>query len=177
MQLKSRFSKLVPRRIGAVIGLALGAIGTFGTTAALAEGSRSLYPAGYGAAPNTDAGRANLDLTGTGSVFLNVVPTRTFIYVYAKANEYILVGSRNRTAANAGSIRVFNPQSFGTKGFETIPATADFTCSIGTDGLIDTRAKELAGPQAISGGGNPTGYVPCAYQAPARSLGGRSLPT
>ena len=141
---------------------------------ALAEGSRSLYPAGYEAA-HTDEGRANLDLTGTGTVFLNVVPRRTFIYAYAQAGEYILVGSRNRTANGTGNILFYNPQSFGTKGFETIPGTADFACSTSTLGLIDTRAKELAGPQAISGGGNAAGYQPCFYQVPSTGIYGVSF--
>ncbi len=136
-----------------------------------AEGSRSLYPAGYEAA-YTDEGRANLDLAGTGTVYLGVVPRRTFIYVYAVAGEHILVGSRNRTANNAGNIRIYDPQSFGTKGYETIPGTADFTCSNSTDGLIDTRAKELAGPRSVDGTGNPAGYVPCYYVAPSTGVYG-----
>ena len=137
----------------------------------LAEGSRSLYPLGYEAA-HTDEGRANLDLAGAGTVYLNVVPRRTFIYVYALAGENILLGSRNRTAVNVGNILVYNPQSFGTKGNETIPGVASFTCNTGTTGLIDTRVKELAGPQSISGGGNPTGYVPCVFTAPSTGIYG-----
>jgi len=138
---------------------------------ALAEGSRSLYPAGYEAA-HSDEGRANLDLAGTGTVYLGVVPRRTFIYVYAQAGEHILVGSRNRTANNVGRINVYAPQNFGTKGYETIPGTADFVCSNATDGLIDTRAKELAGPRSADGSGNLSGYVPCVYVAPSDGIYG-----
>ncbi|MBI1285269.1 MAG: hypothetical protein GC183_13190 [Thiobacillus sp.] len=137
----------------------------------MAEGSRSLYPSGYEAA-HTDEGRANLDLGGTGTVYLGVVPRRTFIYVYAQAGEHILVGSRNRTANNVGNINVYDPQSFGTKGYETIPGSADFVCSNATDGLIDTRAKELAGPRSANGSGNPSGYVPCVYVAPSDGVYG-----
>ena len=154
-------------------GCALGVLAalTFAATPALAEGSRSLYPSGYEAA-HPDEGRANLDLTGTGTVYLNVVPRRTFIYVYAQAGEHLLLGSRNRTANNVGDISVYNPQSFGTKGYETIPGAADFTCSSGTTGLIDTRVKELAGPQSADLSGNLTGYVPCSYVAPSTGVYG-----
>ncbi len=36
--------------------------------------------------------------------------------------------------------------------------------------MITSRAEELAGPQAVTGGGNPTGYVPCCYIAPATGI-------
>ncbi len=137
---------------------------------AMAEGSRSLYPAGYQAA-HADGGRANLDLDAA-TLYLGVVQRRAFIYVYAVAGENILLGSRNRTAAGNGPIYVYNPQGFGVRGRETIPAAANFTCSTGTTGLIDTRVKELAGPRSITGVGNPTGYVPCVYTAPTTGIYG-----
>ncbi len=137
---------------------------------ALAEGSRNLYPAGTEAI--TGAGRGALDVSDPTQSYLNVVRRRGFIYVYAQAGERILLGSRNRTAAGVGIIQVYNPQSFGTPGAETLPGSASFTCTAGTDGLIATRAQELAGPRAVSGGGNPGGYVPCVYVAPATGIYG-----
>ncbi len=138
--------------------------------AALAEGSRNLYPAG--AELIADAGRGNLDVSDPGVSYLNVVRRRGFIYVYAEAGERILVGSRNRASAGEGIIQVYNPQDFGTRGAETLPATANFTCTSGTTGLIGDRAQELAGPRAVSGGGNPAGYVPCVYVAPINGIYG-----
>ncbi len=157
-------TKKLLSRLGRV---GLGVVASLLPGLALAEGSRSLYPAGYEAA-YTDEGRANLDLTGGATVYLGVVQRRTFIYVYAQAGENILLGSRNRISNNAGTISLYSPQSFGTKGAETIPGAADFTCSAGTDGLIATRAQELAGPQSVDGTGNLSGFVPCHYTAPTR---------
>jgi hypothetical protein len=137
---------------------------------ALAEGSRNLYPSG--AELIADAGRGNLDVSDPASAYLNVVRRRGFIYVYAQAGERILVGSRNRTADGIGIIQVYNPQDFGPRGAENLPASANFTCSSGTTGLIADRAQELAGPRAVSGGGNPGGYVPCVYVAPVTGIYG-----
>ena len=137
---------------------------------ALAEGSRNLYPAGTEAIAG--AGRGALDVSDPTQSYLNVVRRRGFIYVYAQAGERILLGSRNRTAAGVGIIQVYNPQDFGTRGAETLPGSASFTCTSGTDGLIATRAQELAGPRAVSGGGNPGGYVPCVYVAPVTGIYG-----
>jgi len=136
----------------------------------LAEGSRNLYPAGTEAIAG--AGRGALDVSDPTQSYLNVVRRRGFIYVYAQAGERILLGSRNRTAAGVGIIQVYNPQNFGTPGAETLPGTASFTCTAGTTGLIANRAQELAGPRAVSGGGNPAGYVPCAYVAPVTGIYG-----
>ncbi|MDD3518439.1 MAG: hypothetical protein PHQ14_08825, partial [Chromatiales bacterium] len=134
---------------------------------ALAEGSRSLYPSGYG---GSGAGRANLNLDD-GQTYLGIIPARTFLYVYAQAGEHILVGSRNRTGAGVGEIQVFDPQDFGTRGNETIPGSADFTCTSGTDGLIADRDAELAGPNSADGSQTvPNGYTPCAYQAPVSGI-------
>lgn len=161
-------TKKLLSRLGRV---GLGVVASLLPGLALAEGSRSLYPAGYEAA-YTDEGRANLDLTGGATVYLGVVQRRTFIYVYAQAGENILLGSRNRISNNAGTISLYSPQSFGTKGAETIPGAADFTCSAGTDGLIATRAQELAGPQSVDGTGNLSGFVPCHYTAPTEGIYG-----
>ncbi|MBE5316192.1 MAG: hypothetical protein H4O13_12420, partial [Xanthomonadales bacterium] len=138
--------------------------------AASAEGSRNLYPSGAEAIAGS--GRGNLDVSDPASSYLNVVRRRGFIYVYAQAGERILVGSRNRTADGIGIIQVYNPQDFGPRGGENLPATANFTCTSGTTGLIADRAQELAGPRAVSGGGNPAGYIPCVYVAPVTGIYG-----
>ena len=154
-------------------------------TTAHAEGSRTLFPATYPAG----GFRADLDLTvdATPSTapYAGVTTRRQFLYVYANAGEYIVLGSSNRNPANGGDILVFNPQSFGTKGAETIPATADFTCSAATPppgsfsggslGYIDTRQHELDGPRSADGTTPPAsgaGYSPCAYRAPVTGIYG-----
>ncbi len=123
----------------------------------LAEGSRTLFPANYPAG----GFRADLDLTldsAPTAPYAGVTARRQFIYVYANAGEYILLGSSNR--ANGGDILVFNPQSFGAKGSETLPASADFTCSSASA---------------------PAGVFPAAYAARSRrapmSLPGRTAQT
>lgn len=154
--------------------------------AARADGSRFLYPATY-----TDF-RANLDLQPA-QAYVGVVRRRTFIYVYAQAGEYIMLGSSNRIDGNAsGNIQVFNPQPFGTPGDETIPATSSFDCVNGATGgaagphffgdpagagnitgAIPTRDAELAGPRsADNSAGIANAWTPCAYRAPTTGLYG-----
>ncbi len=167
-------------------GLAFGLLGWNGQ--AQAEGSRSLYPsgtrgesAGCGTGANQGC-RANLDIQ-PGNFYVGKINRRTFLYVYAQAGEYILLGSRNRN--NGGDVFVYNPQSFGIPGNETIPGTANFTCSSTTPpagsfggtgkGYIADRAHELGGPNSADNsvpapGGN--GYVPCAYLAPSTGIYG-----
>ncbi len=150
----------------------------FTGTAAFAEGSRTLFPA-----VPAPAFRADLDLTADTAAtvpYVGVTQRRQFIYVYANAGEYILFGSSNRN--NGGDVLVFNPQSFGTKGAETIPATADFQCSVnapagsfggGTLGNIAARTNELAGPNSADNSQTvANGYAPCAYLAPSTGIYG-----
>ncbi|MCP5195158.1 MAG: hypothetical protein H6987_19040 [Pseudomonadales bacterium] len=142
------------------------------STAALAEGSRNLYPAAYPSTGNVaDGARANLDLqTGPGNVYLNRVVRRGFIYAYAEAGEYILTGSSNVGAGRNGQINVYNPQDFGTRGNETVPPGADFTCTSASGaGSIASRAQELAGPNSTAVN---TGYNACSYQAPVTGIYG-----
>lgn len=153
---------------------------------AWAEGSRTLYPATYPTSAGTCANtlnrgcRANLDLQ-PGTRYVGKVQRRTFLYVYAEAGEYVLLGSRNRSAG--GDILVYNPQDFGTPGDETLPATADFSCASstppagsfggGTLGQLNTRAQELAGPHSADGSATVTnGFTPCAYQVPVTGIYG-----
>jgi len=157
---------------------------SFAVPFAHAEGSRTLFPASYPVNPAlcdaADPCRADLDLTldtAATAPYMGVAQRRQFLYVYAKAGELIELGSSNR--ANGGDIFVYNPQSFGTKGAETIPGTADFTCSAvstyggGTRGTIGSRNAELAGPNSADGTAtNPNGWAPCAYVAPSTGIYG-----
>jgi uncharacterized repeat protein (TIGR01451 family) len=132
-----------------------------GMQVAQAEGSRTLYPSGT---PNTSS-RANIEWRS--NVYGGLLLRRTLLKVYANAGENILLGSSAVGVGN-GDILVFDPgRVSGSVGSESIPATANFLCSSQTGkGKITSRALELAGPRAISGTGNPTGYIPCYYTAP-----------
>jgi uncharacterized repeat protein (TIGR01451 family) len=96
------------------------------------------------------------------SQYANALRRRTFLKVYANAGEKILMGS---SAANVGSgnIVVWNPgliTSYAQSQSTTLP-TPSFQCSLQTNkGVLDTRAKELAGPLPNAGG-----YTPCTYTA------------
>ncbi|MGQ0798792.1 MAG: hypothetical protein ACT4NL_01590, partial [Pseudomarimonas sp.] len=157
--------------------LALASVGLLaslgGVSQVHAEGSRSMFPSGILGA------RAPMD-TRTDALYAGVVRNRTFVYVYAEANQYILVGSRNR--ANGGDIFIYNPQSFGTRGDETVPGAANYTCSAASAGanfggagrgIITTRASELAGPNSANNVATvASGWSPCAYQAPTTGIYG-----
>lgn len=132
---------------------------------ATAEGTRTLHPAG------ANGERGVMDVSDS-SFFANVARGRQFLYVYARAGEYILLGSRNRS--NGGDAFVYDPQSFGTPGDETVPGTADFTCSSQAGrGTIAGRAAELAGPNSADGTATVTdGFTPCSYLAPVTGIYG-----
>ncbi len=139
-----------------------------------AEGSRSIHPTGYPAAGK----RSNLDDQGGAGKYADVVNRLTFLYVYARQGEQIVLGSSNR--ANGGDVLVYDPQSFGTPGDETEPGTVNFRCSVGgigsfgggALGTIANRAQELAGPGAANGTVSGNQFVPCAYQAPRDGIYG-----
>ena len=157
-----------------LLGILFGVIGWNGH--AYAEGSRSLYPQTYPAGGY----RADLDLEPNLAPYIGEVTSSTFLYVYAQAGEYIVLGSRNRS--NGGNINVYNPQNFGVPGAEIYnrltPGTPDFTCSGGssqpgphyfggTSGTITSRLQELAGPNSADNTVQVTnGFQPCAYLAP-----------
>jgi hypothetical protein len=129
---------------------------------AWAEGSRTLYPSTYPTSGGTCANtfnrgcRANLDLQ-PGNRYVGKIHRRTFLYVYAEAGEYVLLGSSNRTTG--GDILVYNPHDFGTPGDETLPASADFSCA--------------SSPHSADGSATVTGgFAPCAYRAPATGIYG-----
>ncbi len=135
------------------------------TQVAQAEGSRTLYPSNA----SVTSSRANIDWR-TDSYGI-IIRRRTLLKVYANQGEYILLGSSAVGVSN-GNIRVYNPgRVTGSIGIETIPTTEDFLCtSQAGRGVISTRQQELNGPRAISGGGNPNGYIPCYYQAPTTGV-------
>jgi uncharacterized repeat protein (TIGR01451 family) len=135
----------------------------------IAAGSANLWP--NGAAGN----RANTEWR-TAS-YGNVLKRRTLLKAYMTAGQVLLLGS---TAMGQGSsdIRVYNPNVVtGPIGTETIPAAANFSCAaqrlasgIAAQGIIASRAEELAGPDTIPAGGVAGGYVPCHYAAPSTGI-------
>ena len=146
----------------------------YGVQPVQAEGSRTLYPNGaIGSRANTEWAT----LTTYGPATPNSLRRRTLLKVYANTGENILVGS-SAVGVGSGNILIYNPgRVTGRVGNETIPGTADFSCSTqrtstGTvgRGQITSRALELAGPRSITGTGNPTGYIPCFYPAPSTGV-------
>ncbi|MEH2071115.1 MAG: lamin tail domain-containing protein [Nostoc sp.] len=137
----------------------------FGIQSAQAEGSRTLYPSSASASSS----RANLEWRT--DTYGGLVLRRTLLKVYANKDEYILLGS-SAVGVGSGDIRVYNPgRVTGSIGSETVPITPDFVCtSQAGSGVISTRQQELNGPRAISGGGNPNGYIPCYYKAPSTGV-------
>ena len=145
-----------------------------------AEGSRSMYPSSYPAG----GFRSAMDLRNLATWnYMGIIPSYQFLYVYAEAGEFILVGSRNRN--NGGDVLIYNPQSFGTPGDETRPGTVNFRCSTaqasapagsfsGTGrGIIASRAQELGGPNSADNTVTVTnGFSPCAYKAPSTGIYG-----
>ena len=112
-------------RAGALLAIILGMCCVSGL--AQAEGSRNLYPASYPSGGTASGARANLDLQPP-QYYVNRVLRRGFIYVYAQQGEYILLGSSNigTDAGYGGDVRVYNPQDFGIRGDETLPAIGEF---------------------------------------------------
>ncbi|AUN93848.1 hypothetical protein C0099_02170 [Pseudazoarcus pumilus] len=144
-----------------------------------AEGSRSLYPADY----ESNSGRTRAALrVDPDDHYFDSIPDTHFLYVYAEAGEYILVGSRNRIDADEDGrgdrdIRIYNPQDFGTPGMEISWPDKEpgfdvaFSCEEGLDpdgavaetgsgphyfdDSVGTNGIEgLIGPDGESSGGN-----------------------
>jgi uncharacterized repeat protein (TIGR01451 family) len=147
---------------------------------ALAEGSRNFFPN-----PPADPSARRAHLEWRTSSYGPITPTdnsilrRTLLRVYVNAGEFILMGSSSiSSTATPANIVLYPPgQVTGRTGQETL-GTPIFDCNtqrtaigpLATMGRITSRAQELAGPQAIAGGGNPGGYVPCYYQVPAGGI-------
>lgn len=163
-------------------GIALGLLTpVLGTLPAIAEGSRSLYPSGI------TGNRANLEWR-TSNYANGLLKRRTLLKVYVNAGEYILLGSSAvgvTSGTTSGNIQVYGSgRVTGSIGQETIPTSADFSCSDQrtttgntNQGRITTREAELAGPDTITnsttataGGVVTNGYVPCFYQAPTTGI-------
>ncbi len=143
------------------VSIALCALGAW-IQPAQAEGSRDMFPSG---APGN---RGHIVWrNGTSAGFKN----RTLFRVYAEQGEHILVGSTT-VGVGSGNIQIFDPDRVtGTAANESLPATADFTCTDQSGrGFISSRAEELAGPESINGSGNVAGYRPCFYKAPTTGI-------
>ena len=162
-----------------VILCVLASSGLLPAGVARAEGSRDLYRSG------ATGFRANLEWrtsfygppTGSSAGFLL---RRTFLQVYADAGEVILVGS-SAVGVGDGDVVLYRSDQVGVPpiGDETVPPSGDelFSCEAQRaesgdpdQGRITSRDQELAGPQAVTGGGNPAGYVPCYYEVPAEDI-------
>jgi len=130
---------------------------------AKAEGSRDMFPSG---APGN---RGHIEWR---SNFTTSFRRRTLFRVFASQGEYILLGASS-VGVGQGDIEIFHPGTVtGQVANESLPGTADFTCSVVQPGrgFIANRAQELAGPASIDGTGNVGGYQPCYYEAPATGI-------
>ena len=91
------------------------------------------------------------------------------------------VGGRERRHHRVRSRRRHRPERASRSRRSRPAATASSAptnarrADIAAQGQITSRALELAGPQAVTGGGNPGGYVPCHYTAPATGIYSRRL--
>jgi hypothetical protein len=127
----------------------------------LAEGSKDLYPRDV----NTSIGyRSYLNSrpTGTDAAPFDPYPNPGIHKVFAKAGETIYMGSsvvgRSYQGSTTGSIILRNPS--GTQVAISNSANT-------TTGLIDTRDKELNGPNRT---GITNGYAPLTYLVPADGI-------
>ncbi|MBD2436280.1 lamin tail domain-containing protein [Nostoc sp. FACHB-110] len=152
-----------------------------------AEGSRNLYPSGAtGFRANLEWRAITSSRYGPTTPVDNSLARRTLLQVYAKAGEYILLGSSS-VGSNNGDIFLYGNKT-GRIGNETL-SNLKFQCSTQrsqtgntNQGKISSRNQELAGPDTITNTTNATpgnqvtyngtsGYVPCYYQVPAGSDG------
>ncbi|MCB9449846.1 MAG: hypothetical protein H6672_00310 [Anaerolineaceae bacterium] len=148
-------------------------IAAFPASFVLADGSRDLFPAGAPA----DASRGNLQFSTNSYGPAQLIRWRTILYAYMNGGESLLMGS-SAVGVNNGNIFVYAPGAItGPTGNETIGAPIyDCQTQRATAGLpnaigqITTRAEELAGPDTVPAGGNPGGYVPCTFTAPADGI-------
>ncbi|MBV8985722.1 MAG: carboxypeptidase regulatory-like domain-containing protein, partial [Acidimicrobiia bacterium] len=173
---------LLVTAVGGVLAAAAVALGA--ASPAAADGSANLYPANATCGPNSTAGscRANIEwrTSAYGPAGSTQVRRRELIQVYAQAGEVLEMGS-SAVGVNSGDVTVWNPGVVTNANAVPLPAvtsgTNGFVCSaqragsgIAGQGRITTRALELAGPRAVSGGGNPAGYIPCSYTAPSTGI-------
>ncbi|MBW4419159.1 MAG: DUF11 domain-containing protein [Myxacorys californica WJT36-NPBG1] len=118
---------------------------------AIAEGSRELVKNG-GSRPYTEW---RTDSTST-------FKRRTILKVYANAGEVINLGSSAVGVGTNSNILLFSE----TDSVDS-PSTAKLNCKTAQSGkgILDTRAKEIAGPLPASGG-----YTPCTYTVPTTGV-------
>jgi uncharacterized repeat protein (TIGR01451 family) len=145
----------------------------FAVVPAVAAGSGNLWP-------NPPAGsRANTEWR-TSSYGGGLLLRRTLLKAFMNSGEVVMLGS-SAVGQGAADILVYNPGLVtGPVGGETVPvpASASFSCDTqrlalgapANQGMLTTRAQELAGPDTIPTGGVAGGYVPCHYQAPVTGV-------
>ena len=138
---------------------------------ALATGSSNLWPNG------ASGSRANTEWR-TGSYGNGALTRRTLIKAYLTTGQVLMLGS-SAIGQGSSDILVYNPNLVaGSIGTETIPAVANFSCNAqrlaggapAAQGIIASRAEELAGPDTIPTGSVAGGYVPCHYAAPSTGI-------
>lgn len=134
----------------------------------LAEGSLELM--NFEVAQGGDARYA---LQARDNTFAGIIPNWVIFQVYAQAGETLHLGS-NAIHTGNGNIYVWAPgtpvvsDTFPTAFFGS--ALVDCVAQAAGDtnlGLIDTRAKEVAGPEVTAGDG---GYASCQLAVPASGL-------
>ena len=155
-----------------MLTVALAAIAaTASAMPASAAGSANLWPSG------ASGSRANTEWR-TNSYGGGLITRRTLIKAFMNAGEVLMLGS-SAVGQGTSDILVYNPgRVTGPVGTETIPATADFSCNTqrlaggapANQGMITSRAEELAGPDTIPTGGIANAYVPCHYAAPSTGI-------
>jgi uncharacterized repeat protein (TIGR01451 family) len=157
-------------RAVAALAAALIALG-IGSLPAFASGSANLWPSG--AAGN----RANTEWR-TSSYGGGLLRRRTLIKAFMNAGEVLMLGS-SAVGQGTSDILVYNPGVVtGPIGGETVPALGSFSCNAQrtaggappNQGMITSRAQELAGPDTIPTGGVAGAYVPCHYAAPSTGV-------
>ncbi|MBV8300881.1 MAG: DUF11 domain-containing protein, partial [Candidatus Dormibacteraeota bacterium] len=137
---------------------------------ALAAGSATLFPNGTSGARANTEWRTNVSGGG-------VAIRRTLLHAYLVGGEYLVMGS-SAMGQGSADILVWDPGLVtGPIGNETIPGTASFSCAAQRSGSGDTnqgviasRAEELAGSDTVPLGGVTNGYDPCYYQAPSTGI-------
>ncbi len=132
---------------------------------AFAAGSANLWPSG------ASGSRANTEWR-TNS-YGGTLIRRTLIKAYMTTGQVLFLGS-SAIGQGASDILVYNPNTVtGAIGAEVIPGAANFSCNaqrVGAQGIIASRAEELAGPDTIPAGGVAGGYIPCHYAAPSTGI-------
>ncbi|HXU62851.1 MAG TPA: DUF11 domain-containing protein, partial [Polyangia bacterium] len=138
---------------------------------AFAAGSANLWPNG---APGN---RANTEWR-TNSYGGGVLIRRTLIKAYLTAGQVLMLGS-SAIGQGTSNILVWNPGLItGPIGNENVAAAPSFSCNTqrtavgapANQGMITSRAQELAGPDTIPTGSVVNGYVPCHYAAPSTGI-------